>query len=63
MLSGIAAGDHHLENDIPVERRVRWFRDSTQAGKVIRAAQQAMKDTEVQRERWFFLLPMDSMQS
>ena len=42
---------------------LRWFRDSTQAGKVIRAAQQAMKDAEVRRDLWFFLLPMDSMQS
>ena len=42
---------------------LRWFRDSTQAGKVIRAAQQAMKDAEVRRDIWFFLLPMDSMQS
>ncbi len=42
---------------------LRWFRDSTQAGKVIRAAQQAMKDADVRRDIWFFLLPMDSMQS
>ena len=42
---------------------LRWFRDSTQAGKVIRAAQQAMKDADVRRDLWFFLLPMDSMQS
>ena len=42
---------------------LRWFRDSTQAGKVMRAAQQAMKDADVRRDLWFFLLPMDSMQS
>ena len=41
----------------------RWFRDSTQAGKVIRTAQQAMKDADVRRDIWFFLLPMDSTQS
>ena len=27
------------------------------------AAQQAMKDADVRRDMWFFLLPMDSMQS
>jgi hypothetical protein len=39
----------------------RWFRDSTQAGKVIRTAQQAMKDADVRRDLWAFLLPMDSL--
>ncbi len=42
---------------------LRWFRDSPQAGKVMRAAQRAMKDADVRRDIWFFLLPMDSMQS
>jgi len=41
---------------------LRWFRDVTQTGKVIRAAQQAMKDADVRRDLWLFLLPMDSMQ-
>ncbi len=40
---------------------LRWFRDATQAGKIIRAAQQAMKDAGVPRERWFFLLPLDTL--
>ena len=38
----------------------RWFRDSTQAGYVIRAAQQAMKDADVRRDLWAYLLPSDS---
>ena len=38
----------------------RWFRDATQAGKTIRAAQQAMQTAGVQRDLWFFLLPLDS---
>lgn len=42
---------------------LRWFRYSTQASKVIRAAQRAMKDADVRRDIWFFLLPMDRMQS
>jgi len=41
---------------------LRWFRDVTQTGKAIRAAQQAMKDADVRRDLWLFLLPMDSMQ-
>ena len=40
---------------------LRWFRDVTQTGKVIRAAQQAMKDADVRRDLWLFLLPMDSL--
>ena len=39
---------------------LRWFRDSTQAGQIMRAAQQAMKAAEVRRDLWAFLLPMDS---
>ncbi len=38
----------------------RWFRDSTQAGKAIRAAQQAMEAAGVRRDLWSFLLPTDS---
>lgn len=38
----------------------RWFRDSTQAGKTIRAAQQAMEAAGVRRDLWSFLLPTDS---
>ena len=40
---------------------LRWFRDATQTGKVIRTAQQAMKAADVRRDLWLFLLPMDSL--
>ena len=39
----------------------RWFRDSTQAGEVMRSAQLAMKNAGVRRDLWAFLLPMDSL--
>ncbi len=39
---------------------LRWFRDATQTGKVIQAAQTAMKEAGVRRDLWFFLLPMDT---
>ncbi len=38
----------------------RWFRESTQAGAVIRAAQQSMKNADVKRDLWAYLLPSDS---
>lgn len=38
----------------------RWFRDVTQAGQVIRAAQQAMQKADIRRDIWRFLLPADS---
>ncbi len=38
----------------------RWFRDSTQAGKTIRTAQQTMEAAGVRRDLWSFLMPMDS---
>lgn len=41
---------------------LRWFRDATQAGTVIRAAQRAMRDAGVRRDLWFFLLPLDTLQ-
>ncbi len=37
----------------------RWFRDSTQAGQTIRAAQQAMEAAGVRRDLWSYLMPMD----
>lgn len=39
----------------------RWYRDSTKAGEVIRAAQLTMKESGVRRDLWAFLLPMDSI--
>lgn len=41
---------------------LRWFRDATQAGKVIRTAQRTMRDAGVRRDLWFFLLPLDTLQ-
>ena len=38
----------------------RWFRDNTQTGKVIKAAQQRMKDDGVRADLWRFLLPLDA---
>jgi hypothetical protein len=38
----------------------RWFRDSTQAGQVMRVARQTMKETGVRNDLWAFLLPSDS---
>ena len=40
---------------------VRWFRDATRTGQVIRDAQRAMKDAGVRQDLWSFLLPMDSL--
>lgn len=39
---------------------VRWFRDSTRAGEVLRGAQKAMKEAGVRQDLWGFLLPMDT---
>lgn len=55
-------GEGMADHTLAAWTGLRWFRDSTQAGKVIRTAQQAMKDADVRRDIWFFLLPMDSMQ-
>jgi hypothetical protein len=41
---------------------VRWFRDSTRTGDVIRKAQRAMKEAGVRQDIWSFLLPMDSLE-
>ena len=38
----------------------RWYRDETATGRVIKAAQQAMKDTGVKEALWRFLLPLDT---
>jgi hypothetical protein len=54
--AALAIADHTP----PAWAGTRWFRDSTQAGNVIRAAQQAMKHADVRRDLWAFLLPTDS---
>ena len=38
----------------------RWYRDETEAGKVIRAAQTAMKAAGEKEALWRFLLPLDA---
>ena len=38
----------------------RWYRDQTQTGKVIKAAQSAMKSAGVKEGLWRFLLPLDA---
>ena len=39
----------------------RWFRDATQTGAVIKAAQRAIRDSGVKNEAlWRFLLPLDA---
>lgn len=39
----------------------RWFRDETQTGAVIKAAQQAIRESGVKNEAlWRFLLPLDA---
>ena len=38
----------------------RWFRDHTETGKVIRQAQQAMRDSGEKEGLWRFLLPLDA---
>lgn len=40
---------------------MRWYRDLTKAGEVIRSAQLAMKNAGVRRDLWAFLLPLDSI--
>jgi len=39
---------------------LRWFRDQTKAGEVIRKARDAMREAGVQEPLWRFLLPLDS---
>ena len=39
---------------------LRWFRDQTKTGEVIRKARDAMRDAGVQEPLWRFLLPLDS---
>jgi len=41
----------------------RWYRDETQAGQIIKAAQQTMKDSGVKEALWRFLLPLDAQAS
>ena len=38
----------------------RWFRDQTETGKVIKQAQQAMRDGGEKEGLWRFLLPLDA---
>ena len=38
----------------------RWFRDQTEAGAIIKQAQQAMKDSGEKEALWRFLLPLDA---
>ena len=38
----------------------RWFRDETETGKVIRAAQAAMRESGAPEPLWRFLLPLDA---
>ncbi len=40
----------------------RWFRDQTETGKVIRQAQQAMRESGEKEGLWRFLLPLDAAQ-
>lgn len=35
----------------------RWFVDTTEAGRTLRAAQRTMKDAGERRDLWFFLIP------
>lgn len=41
-------------------RGYRWYRDQTKAGEVIRAAQDAMRESGVKEGLWRFLLPLDN---
>lgn len=41
----------------------RWYRDQTEAGAVIKAAQNAMRDAGVKDGLWRFLLPLDAQRS
>jgi hypothetical protein len=38
----------------------RWYRDQTETGQVIKAAQQAMRDAGEKEGLWRFLLSLDS---
>lgn len=39
---------------------LRWFRDQTRTGELIRQVQKAMRDSGAKENLWRFLLPMDS---
>lgn len=38
----------------------RWYRDQTETGKIIKAAQAAMKEAGVKEGLWRFMLPLDA---
>ena len=39
----------------------RWYRDETETGKVIKAAQTAMKESGAKEPLWRYLLPLDAL--